>query len=383
MNIFSKINLLAKSFIRIGQSLQELNNQVMLINQKLDALNCGCGNQTEILNNRLKEVREGLANLAADVNKQFGSMPKKIDNLSEINSTNLDGSGEECFIPLLIDEKTYNASHPDYDVNVVRNYPGKILNFNAPCNNAIYAQLNNMTNNSSIPYEKWKQILEQAMEELKSVPHVEQIFERRDYTEKYVADLGRKYGARYIAGWVNLEDALFLYWLVRRLNPKTIVQTGVCNGLSAAFMVLALVKNGGHGKLLAVDLPHIFDPKDSQWTKKDGSYGVLIPEGKTSGWLVPDAYRHLIEVRYGDAKILLPELLKTLDGIDMFYHDSDHTYNHMMFEFQSVKNKMSPGSIIVADDIAWNSSLWDFADEHSMPSYNFNGSVGVAFVSTG
>ena len=37
------------------------------------------------------------------------------------------------------------------------------------------------------------------------------------------------------------------------------MQTGVCNGLSSAFMMLALAKNGPEGKLYVVDLPPLFD----------------------------------------------------------------------------------------------------------------------------
>ena len=39
------------------------------------------------------------------------------------------------------------------------------------------------------------------------------------------------------------------------MKPRTIVQTGVCNGLSAAFMMLGLVKNGPDGTLHVIDLP--------------------------------------------------------------------------------------------------------------------------------
>jgi cephalosporin hydroxylase len=62
----------------------------------------------------------------------------------------------------------------------------------------------------------------------------------------------------------------------------------------------------------------------------------------------------------------------------MFFHDSDHTYNHMMFEFKEAKRKLVAGGLIVADDISWNASLWDFADQNGVPSYNFKGTVGVA-----
>jgi hypothetical protein len=51
---------------------------------------------------------------------------------------------------------------------------------------------------------------------------------------------GLKYGARYVAGWVMMADAQYLYWLVRR--PAEGKQTGVSNGLSSAFMMLAQPK---------------------------------------------------------------------------------------------------------------------------------------------
>ena len=154
------------------------------------------------------------------------------------------------------------------------------------------------------------------------MPHSDQVFERRDFIEKYLVEITKKYGAHYAAGWVNLDDALFLYWLVRKLNPKTIVQTGVCNGLSSAFMMLGLVKNGSEGRLRVIDLPPVFSATDSAWTTKDKVYGVVIPEGKSSGWMVPDAYRDRFEVWTGDAKALLPKMVDNVNSIDLFYHIS-------------------------------------------------------------
>jgi predicted O-methyltransferase YrrM len=213
-----------------------------------------------------------------------------------------------------------------------------------------------------------------------TVPHADLVMQRRQALDQYMADLERRYGARYIPGWVNLEDALFLYWLVRRLQPRTIVQCGVCNGLSSAFMMLALAKNGPEGKLHVIDLPPVFNPKDPEWTVPGRVYGFVIPEGKKSGWIVPEAYRKRFEVQTGDAKALLPPLVDRLPAIDMFYHDSDHTYNHMMFEFREAKRKLVPGGLIVADDLAWNAALWDFADEQSAPAFNFKGKSGVVFL---
>ena len=282
-------------------------------------------------------------------------------------------------LPLMIDAKTYDTSHPDYDARLVRNFPGKIFNADKPCDNIVYATLQRLAKSDELADSVWNQILKDALEEAKTVPHSDQVFERRDFIEKYLVEITKKYGAHYAAGWVNLDDALFLYWLVRKLNPKTIVQTGVCNGLSSAFMMLGLVKNGSEGRLRVIDLPPVFSATDSAWTTKGKVYGVVIPEGKSSGWMVPDAYRDRFEVWTGDAKALLPKMVDNVDSIDLFYHDSDHTYDHMMFEFREAKRKLRLGGLIVGDDVSWNASVWDFADQFGVPSYNFKGAVGVAF----
>jgi len=285
--------------------------------------------------------------------------------------------------PLLIAEKTYNTSHPDYDAHATRYYPGRIFNGDLPSKNMLYQSLLPMTKKEGdrlfIPDPSWKPILEQMLEEVKNTPHSAQVFERKKFIENYVIQLNKQYKAHYVPGWVSLEDALFLYWLVRTLKPKTIVQTGVCNGLSSAFMMLALAKNGAEGRLHVIDLPNIFNPKDAHWTVKNQVYGVMIPEGKSSGWIVPDAYHNRFDVQLGDAKQLLPPLVDRLDSIDMFYHDSDHSYNHMLFEFNEIQRKLTPGGLVVADDISWNASLWDFADARHVPAYNYKGTVGVAF----
>jgi predicted O-methyltransferase YrrM/SAM-dependent methyltransferase len=281
--------------------------------------------------------------------------------------------------PLMLDEKTYNTAHPDYDHKLVRNFPGKIFNRDQPSDNPAFAALRRIAGGDQVPDDSWHQILADALAEATSVPHSSQVFERRTFIERYVAEIGRKYRAHYVPGWVNLEDALFLYWLVRQAKPCKVVQCGVCNGLSSAFMMLGLVKNGPDGTLSVIDMPPIFDPTDPAWTTEGKVYGVVIPEGKTTGWMVPDAYRDRFEVWNGDAKELLPEMVDRLDSLDFFYHDSDHSYNHMMFEFNQAKRKLNKGGLVVGDDVSWNSSLWDFADEFRVPSYNFMGTVGVVF----
>jgi predicted O-methyltransferase YrrM len=281
--------------------------------------------------------------------------------------------------PLMFAAKTYNPEHPDYEPELVQNFPDRIFNAGLPSNNALFREIKKLAFAGRVPAFALRRVLKQTMEEASTVPGFAQAMERVAFIEDYMAALGRRYEAHYIPGWVNLVDAQFLYWAVRQAKPEIIVQTGVSNGLSSAFMMLALAKNGPRGKLHVIDIPAVFDSNDPAWTQKGRVYGVVIPEGKSSGWIVPDLYRDRFDVEVGDAKALLPKLVDRVDRIDMFFHDSDHTYHHMMFEFEQAMRKLVPGGVILADDIAWNASLWDFADARHVPTYNYRGTMGAAF----
>jgi predicted O-methyltransferase YrrM len=294
---------------------------------------------------------------------------RKVNALSQVQAS----------APLMFAEKTYNIGHRDYEPELADNFPGRIFNAALPCTNPLFLQLKKLARGNRVPDKAWDPLLKLAMDEASTVSGYDQVMERVGFIQKYLAELGRRHRAHYIAGWVNLVDAHFLYWVVRHAKPRVIVQTGVSNGLSSAFMMLALAKNGPDGTLHVIDLPAVFDPKDAAWTQAGRVYGVAIPEGKSSGWIVPDIYRDRFHVQVGDAKKLLPKLVDRVDRIDLFFHDSDHTYNHMMFEFNEVMRKLVPGGVIIADDISWNASLWDFADTRGVPSYNFRGTMGAAF----
>lgn len=370
-------------------------------NNLLRAVCEGISNLSEMQNNKMAEIVSALHYIAHQQQEQMQLTRHLIDALGNVKasspqipsathtdfqappqkSTAAAGSFQAAMerIPLLIDEKTYNTSHPDYDANAVRNFPGKILGYERKCNNRLYKELLKMAKGDTIADSAWNPVLDAMLAEAKTVPGAEQVFERKTFIENYMREMSAKFQAHYVPGWVNLEDALFLYWTIRKFKPKTIVQTGVCNGLSSAFMMLALAKNGPEGTLHVVDLAAVFNPKDPDWTVKDKVYDVVIPEGQGSGWMVPDMYKNRFFVQNGDAKILLPKLVDSLDSIDMFYHDSDHTYNHMMFEFAEAKRKLTPGGLILGDDISWNASVWDFADQYNVPSYNYKGAVGLAF----
>jgi hypothetical protein len=116
------------------------------------------------------------------------------------------------------------------------------------------------------------------------------------------------------------------------------------HGVSPSYLLLALRKNG-HGCLHSVGLA---DP-------------AYLPAGKEPGWLVPDWLTSGWQIHLGDARDILPSLFAQLGSTDVFIHDSLHTYEHMMWEFETAYPYLRPGGLLFADDALWNDAFHDFA----------------------
>lgn len=169
---------------------------------------------------------------------------------------------------------------------------------------------------------------------------------------------------------------LVQYALVRLLKPETVVETGGTPGNSSAFILRALQRNQ-KGVLHTVDLP----PAEGLDLSSADSHGAWIhegiPAGQGSGWAVPVELRVRQQQHLGDAKQLLPEVLDSAGSVDLFIHDSDHSYEHMMFEFEAAWPYITPGGVLMSDDIGDNRSWADFTTQKSLRAYQAGG-LGAA-----
>lgn len=142
------------------------------------------------------------------------------------------------------------------------------------------------------------------------------------------------------------KKVLLQYMAIRAFQPDTIVETGVANGVSSAHILLALQKNE-RGTLHSIGL------NDPQY----------LPLGKSLGWIVPEALKSRWNLLVGDSRDLLPSLLAKLGTVDVFVHDSLHTYDHMLWEFRTAEPHLRPGGLLISDDAAWNSAFPEFCRE--------------------
>ena len=75
-----------------------------------------------------------------------------------------------------------------------------------------------------------------------------------------------------------------------------------------------------------------------------------LPKGLSAGWCVPDWLKSRQHLLLGRAEELLASLLEELGEIDVFIHDSLHTYEHMTWEFETAWPYIREGGFLWSDD---------------------------------
>jgi predicted O-methyltransferase YrrM len=143
-------------------------------------------------------------------------------------------------------------------------------------------------------------------------------------------------------------NSLLLYTAVRIVKPQVVVETGVANGKSSALILLALSHNKS-GTLYSFDLPN-----HKGNTLEDGSKTHTYE--KEVGWLVPDYLKKNWELYLGDSLELMSSS-KLPENIDIFFHDSLHTYKHTLAEIDIAISKASKDALILVDDIDMESGI--------------------------
>jgi predicted O-methyltransferase YrrM len=164
--------------------------------------------------------------------------------------------------------------------------------------------------------------------------HLDQLADSFAHTRERVRDSS-------IEGLHNPGLGQFCYAIARAARPDIIIETGVAFGVTSAFFLKALQING-KGVLHSIDLPPLATETDK--------VGIFVPPDLKSQW----------QLHRGKSRRLLPPLLADLPPIDLFLHDSLHTYRNMRFEYEVVWPALKPGGILLSDDVALNRAFETF-----------------------
>ena len=134
------------------------------------------------------------------------------------------------------------------------------------------------------------------------------------------------------------------YCLVRALRPRLVVETGTADGLGTALLARALRNNalsGSPGELLSFDI----DPK--------------------SGWLLDMSE---LEEFVLSSEMPRPQSRSELGGraVDLFIHDSDHTYDNERAELELAIRHGSDELVLVSDNAHATTALREICYDHGI-----------------
>lgn len=185
-------------------------------------------------------------------------------------------------------------------------------------------------------------------------------FQDRRFFE-HLQSVERQFGGmQNIGADLYAKRVLLQYAIVRACKPDCVVETGVANGVSSAYLLLAIEQNK-KGCLHSIDVD-------------DGSF---LPADKKTGWIVPDWLHERWDLHLGDARELLPLILANVGSLDVFIHDSLHTYEHMKFEYEQAYPRIRCGGILISDDALWNPAFAEFARTVAAPSTRVIRGIGI------
>ena len=157
---------------------------------------------------------------------------------------------------------------------------------------------------------------------------------------------------------------ILLYALVRARKPALMIETGVLHGMTSAFILRAMAKNG-RGRLLSIDLPST----DEEGPSNQDGYIATLPRTQQPGWIVPDGWRDCWELRLESSYDALPKVDPS--ELDIFLHDSEHTFATMAFELDWAWERLRPGGILLCDNIEASNAFHDLARRYGKSSILF------------
>ncbi len=147
-----------------------------------------------------------------------------------------------------------------------------------------------------------------------------------------------------------------LYALTRLIKPKHVVEVGVSAGVSTAYLLHGLQKNGQGGVLHSIDLPEIQSRDLSAKQMLRASWA--LPPGKKSGWAVPKYLKKFWDLRLGRSSEVLPILVKEIHAIHLFVYDTPYEIDEAIVDFALVDKKLRKGSVALADNCLTPISWW-------------------------
>ena len=163
-------------------------------------------------------------------------------------------------------------------------------------------------------------------------------FAAENRTSDFMAEMTRRRDAHGSEGIMGLLDCATLYGLTRWQRPTVVVESGGFVGMSSSFILKAFVDE----RLTTAKLYSI------EWSE-DCEHGALIPD---------ELRPQFVPLRGKVEDFVKRDQLPA--SIDMFLHDSSHSYRHMLWEFREFWGRLRDRGLLVSHDVNLNAAFPEF-----------------------
>jgi predicted O-methyltransferase YrrM len=147
--------------------------------------------------------------------------------------------------------------------------------------------------------------------------------------EAWAGDVGLHFGMASSLG----HKGRLLANVIRLCRSERCLELGTAYGMSAMFILGMQPYLGRTIHLTTVEGSEPQFTLASQWLK--------------------ERYHDAITCHFGLTQNVLPKLMRTLGPIDFMFHDAGHTREDYVRDFAAVVDSLSPGSVMVIDDIRY------------------------------
>jgi len=103
---------------------------------------------------------------------------------------------------------------------------------------------------------------------------------------------------------------------------------------------------------------------------------LTVSKGEPVGFLVPEELRNKWKLYIGKSSEILPKVLNRLGTIDIFLHDSEHTFENVTFELNIAWDHLKNDGILLIDNLDFTEAPYYFAREKGVKLYKIANEAG-------
>ncbi len=149
---------------------------------------------------------------------------------------------------------------------------------------------------------------------------------------------------------ISKDEVRAIFSVIRERKPQVVIETGMGPGVSTTSILSAM---NGEGRLISID-------PGMPYGKGDREVGFIIPKELKSN----------LEYVKGTSSSKLKVVLQSIPKLDVFFHDSDHSYENVTFELNTVWPKLADDPLILVDNYDWTDAAADFAKSKGLKLRN-------------